>query len=176
MNALQPNDRTGFLESVNPTSQTFDSARKLAFLQLANEMADNEQAPNLTHICKAVGVTLKTFHNHLHEDEVFRDAWDETRLKIEDALQRSLVRSGVKGAHGTTAAIFWLKNRASERWSDGNPQLNLDASQLKNIIGVNQPFIDVEVVPNRPITGTALEINTNSSSKDVQLPPPTKAT
>lgn len=159
MNALQPNARTGFLESVNPTVQTFDSASKSAFLQLANDMADAEMAPNLTQICKKIGITLKTFHNHVREDEVFKDAWDETRLKIEDALQRSLVRSAVKGAQGTTAAIFWLKNRASERWNDGNPQLFLDSSQLKKIIGGSDQFIDADIVPTKDRLNASSETN-----------------
>lgn len=129
---------------------TFDSAKKSAFLELANQQADAEECPNLTKLCKSMGITLKTFHNHLREDEVFRDAWDETRLKIEDALQRSLIRQGVKGSQGVTAAIFWLKNKVGERWSDGHPQTLLDVSQFKKILGEKEAFIDAELV-DKPV-------------------------
>jgi hypothetical protein len=159
VNALTVNPQTGFLESVAPNFESFDSQRKQALLQLANECADRDEAPNLNEICKRIGINLRTFHRHLQVDEVFREAWDEVRLKIEDALQRSLVRQGVKGSQGITAAIFWLKNRVSERWNDGQPHISLDLSGLKQLTPVNNGFIDVEA--------TLTNVNKDNSTVDV---------
>lgn len=174
MNALRVNEKTGFLESPSPNSTTFDSVKKQTFLELANQQAENEESPNITKLCKKLGITLKTFYNHLREDEVFREAWDETRLKIEDALQRSLIRQGVKGSQGVTAAIFWLKNRVGERWSDGDAKTFLDVTAFQKVLVGNQPFIDAEIVQSPTITSTPLQINTNLHEKVVDKGSPSE--
>lgn len=146
MNQLQPNSQTGFLESKSPNSFTFDSAKKVAFLELANKFADQEEAPNLNQICKTIGIGLRTFYDHIEADYEFKQGWEEVLLKIEDGLQRSLIRSGMKGAQGTTAAIFWLKNRFNKRWNDGTGQSSQDLASIKNALGLNTGFIDAEIV------------------------------
>ncbi len=163
MNALVKNEDTGFLESQShnletPKRTAFNSPRKLAFLDLANQYANQEQAPNLTKICDQVGIGLQTFYDHLEIDGEFKRCWEEVLLKIEDALQRSLIRQGVKGSQGVTAAIFWLKNRFNKRWNDGQQQISLDIGQLKSVLGRTDEFIDAELVKPKQLSTVKQEL------------------
>jgi hypothetical protein len=158
VNPLSVNPVTGFLESSSPQRQTFDSDRKLRFIQLAQEHIDKGLVPDIPAISKVIGITSRTFYNHKEDDPEFREKWEEIENQLEAKLVGNLWDQAKK-PNCVAANIFLLKNWVPQRYSD-NPGMNqnrLDFSwikQLADVITVNKPaVIEAEVV----ITSTPKE-------------------
>lgn len=169
VNALAVNPSTGLLESDN--RRAFTSDEKLELIRLAQECIDRKEAPNLKAITAKVGVTMRTFWNHIDQDSEFRGMWDEIRFQVEDILSQSLVNLGQK-ANGVGACAFWLKNRVPERWSD-NPQVNqfnYDIAWIKNAMNVvKSAAIDAVVVDKDVITSTpSNQVDKTTNVSDVK--------
>ncbi len=152
VNQLQIDPATGFLQSYSPGFATFDAAKKTKFIELAQECLDRKESPKLSAICKAVGISMGSFWNHVEQDAEFKRQWDEIRFQLEDILSQSLVNLGQK-ANGVGAAAFWLKNRVPERWSDnpGSNQNFQDFSWIKKLADAfNGPktVVEAEIVPD----------------------------
>ena len=82
MNQLVANPETGFLESFSPTLQTFDSEKKLQFLQaIQDHVKETQKWPDMGSVCDAVGISTKTFERHLVNDAVFADAYRSVTLR-----------------------------------------------------------------------------------------------
>lgn len=82
----------------------------------------------VSQACKNAGISTFTFYSWCRYDKRFNDMVEnakESRIKIvEDALLKS-AKAGV-----TQAQIFYLKNRAKDKWSDtvehkGNIDFNI---------------------------------------------------
>jgi len=160
MNQLQKNPVTGFLESASPAFATFDSDKKTKFISLAQECIEKSQAPKLSAICKAIGISMASFWGHIQQDDEFKRQWDNIRFQVEDMLENSLVSLGQK-ANGVGAAAFWLKNKVPERWSD-NP------GQLQNFTDFNwvKKLGDVLIsVGNQPVIATEADIISTPSKQ-----------
>lgn len=169
----QPDAQTGFIHSTARNS--FSAEDKLKFIEMAQSYVDKEEYPDINFICRKLGFNIRTFWRHYDADDVFKEAFENIEEQIENVLNRNLI-SNAKKANGVGAAAFWLKNRISKRWSDnpGNLQINVDMSSLKKVLGVNQGFIDADIVDNKPITSTPLEINTNQLTKVADTEPPSE--
>lgn len=156
MNKLQVNPKTGFLESPSPDHYTFSSDDKVKFIALAQTCVDRKEAPRLKAICDRIGITVRTFWNHIEQDPEFKSQWDEIRFQVEDLLENSLVALGQK-ANGVGAAAFWLKNKVPERWSDnpGLNQNNSDVTWIKKLAEALNPTVKPQIVATEAeITGT----------------------
>jgi hypothetical protein len=154
MQAFQPNEETGFLES-NPLS-SFNSALKVKFLDLAKSAADNGDMPNIPGMCSAVGINPRTFYTHLNRDGKFKEAWEDIIDYCESTLVRTMFARG-RTPGGYMDRITWLRAYRPERW---NPELKLnvhhDYSDTKGLIDDSKQAIEAEIVQNTPplIEGT----------------------
>ena len=141
MNALTVDSATGFLTSSD--HGTFDAESKIKVLQLARECVEKDRYPRISMLCKAVGIYPQTFHNHLQQDNEFRNQWESVLIEIEEMLSESLVENA-KRANGVGAAAFWLKNRMSHRWSDNPGQNNLNINDIGWIKKISDAIADTK--------------------------------
>jgi len=158
VNSLHVNSETGLIEADNRWS--FKSEDKIKLIELAQECVNRSEAPRLKAICAKIGISTRTFWDHIDQDPEFKRMWDEIRFQVEDILENSLVNLGQK-ANGVGAAAFWLKNKVPERWSDnpGQNQSNFDISWFKKLAdAMKLSAIDAVVVDN---TGTSKAIDTS---------------
>jgi hypothetical protein len=171
---LQINPQTGFLEAPTKKINSFDADKKLQLIQLITEIADQGKWPGIHKLCRSIGVAPSAFYEHLEVDTEFKAAYEEALLALEDHCVDNLIRQG-NSANGVTANIFLLKNRWGKRWNENYQiQLNGHDGQIKNLIDRNRGFIDADIVDNRPLTSTPLEINTNQLTKVANTEPPSE--
>lgn len=145
MNALTPNPQTWFLESVTPTFSTFDSAKKMRALEIASENINRGELPSHVKICSALGVSLRTWYEHLQQDTRFKAAWQDILDMAEDRLVNVMYANGQRPS-GYMDRITWLRAHNPGKW---NPDLKVQVSQhnahFQNGIGI----IEAEIAPKR---------------------------
>ena len=151
-NQLIPNSETGFLESHRVN---FDSDRKVQFLKLAKDFIEtNHQYPLITGICKAIGISIKTFEYHLENDPVFKNAWKEVISILKDVYTSKLaVKADSK--NGIVANLALLKFLETGSFVDRlQVNSNSNISTNKNIIDAVLINSDSEILQEYPITST----------------------
>lgn len=160
MRALQPNPETGFLESVNPaTTEAFDSAKKVRFLQLARQCADERQLPDIPKLCDAVGTKYNTFMEHLQNDEVFRNAWNDVKARLSFGFANELSIKA-KSKNGIIANLAVLKYLESGSWRDDQKVIfNGDNSSIKAIMSSAKQVLDAEIVESPQITSSQDQVH-----------------
>jgi hypothetical protein len=145
MNPLVKNSETGFLESLNPSLAGFTSIKKLRFLALAYEMAENGEMPGVQALSKLVGITSRCFYEHLTADSIFKEQWDEALRVIEERLVSVMVSRGQEKG-GFMDRIAWLRAYSPKRWNnDRNVQIVHDTSAQQRVINAVAIEIDPEV-------------------------------
>ena len=160
MNALQVNQKTHFLESVNPLKQTFTSDKKLKLLQLANEhISTKQEVPDVLSLCNALGVNVRTFQRHLATDSTFNECWKEVLAKIDLLLTNDLyVKS--KSKMGTLALLAYLRHNESGKWNQEQTINHVtDSSSSKTLLSSVNDFIEADIV------GESKQLNTSKSAK-----------
>jgi hypothetical protein len=64
-----------------------------------------------------LGICRTTFHKRKKRSKALREAIRASKIKVDTTVVKSLY-SRATDEHDTTAMIFWLKNRQSDRWRD----------------------------------------------------------
>lgn len=172
MNALTKNPETGFLESKSRIHASFDSDKKVRFLEILRQCAEEKTWPRISDICKIVGIGSQTFFDHLKADAEFKRAYEDAVSPVEDQLAENLYKQGMN-ANGITANIFLLKSRWSERWGD-KQQISVDIGNVKDIFRRSETVIEAEIVDPPVITGSALKHASNCHEKVVELDSPSE--
>ena len=100
--------------------------------------------------CEKVGIGRSTFYKHLSSNKEFKDSFyqelDSRVFDVEDSLYKQAITGN------TTAIIFFLTNRAKDRWKHKS-EIDLSiqkAQQLKSVtdeleplqkaLGISNPF------------------------------------
>jgi hypothetical protein len=147
--ALEINPNTKFLESVNPATKSFTSEKKLKALQMAHECLNNKKYPSLDLICKSLDIGLKTFHNHLERDEVFRNCWVEIKARIDSMLTSNLALKA-EGKMGTLAVLALLKANESGLINKWNQEQTInhvtDNSSSKTLLSGINDYIEADII------------------------------
>ena len=89
----------------------FDLTRKQVFILAISEGATASRAADIA------GVSRRTPYNHKRVDPQFAAAWAEAERRQLDGVEEALYRLGTESKN-IAAMIFWLKNRAPDRWKD----------------------------------------------------------
>jgi hypothetical protein len=148
MHELVPNAQTGFLESVSPANYTFDSARKVKFLELANAAIEQGHYPAIHKICDAVGITHRSFDIHVKQDEKFGEAWDEIKRRINSSFTTDLSKKA-NSKNGIVATLAILKYNESGSWLDSRKvQFSSESSNMQRILA-DIPVIEAEIVDQK---------------------------
>lgn len=71
-------------------------------------------ACNVSEACKQLKIGRTTFYNWCKEDEIFRLRVEDIRLSLIDLAESKLMSNIIEGKE--TSLIFFLTNRAPERW------------------------------------------------------------
>lgn len=161
-NPLVQNEITGFLESRSPNSGVtlyanhFDSPRKTQFLALIDEHIRLKRYPSLENIAESVGVCLRTFEKHLAIDKVFRDEWDERKLRLKSVFTVELANKAMSKM-GTLANLAMLRYLESGTWLPETRVNHItDHSSSKSLISTIPAIIDGEIVANEGDIPSAL--------------------
>ena len=89
--------------------------------QMTQAIGDNylewlAQGHTQGYICKALGVSRWTIQRWRQKDLAFAEKEEAIKNIRLEAVEDSLFAQALDG--NTTACIFWLKNRAPEKWRD----------------------------------------------------------
>lgn len=154
-NPLVRNPETGFLESPAKRENGlvrnyFNSDRKVQFLAKADEFIAEGKFPPVHLICRAIGISTKTFELHSVNDPVFKAAWEERRAALK-SLFTAMLADKANEKNGTLANLAMLRYLESNTWLPetrinhitDNPSAK---AELLTISGA----IDAEIVPNSP--------------------------
>lgn len=154
MNALQVNPETGYQESSN-SDFTFNSKRKQDFLELAREIIeDHHEYPNVGDLCRIIGISVRTFQDHVVHDEKFGADWHELELKGEATCLSDMYALRKKNP---MYMFGWLRARLPEKYSPtAQNQLNPDFSWLKKLVDAVKP----------PVVATEAEITSTQKAID----------
>lgn len=145
-NKLTVNPKTGFLESVSPNLGTFDSNKKVRFIQLATELAERGEYVNPHTLCKAVGIALRTYMNHMSIDERFKAAMHEAKA-IEEALLVERLHGMTKRANGFMPIMARLRDLNGPRWHDQRRVIHeADNASIKTLNERIDTYIDADIV------------------------------
>lgn len=129
MNALHLDPATGFLESASPGSLTFDSGKKVRFLELATAYRQAKKFPKVSDICDEIGLNIRTFERHLELDTNFAAAWKEISTHIEYQCISDMSDLRVKNPMYMFGLLRYLNPK---RW---NPNEKHDVSISLNVFG-----------------------------------------
>jgi hypothetical protein len=80
----------------------------------------NEKACNISEACKAIDISRTTYYNWLSTDPVFKKEIQDAEASMIDYVEGQLLTAIKRG--NITAMIFFLTNRASDKWKHKNYQ------------------------------------------------------
>lgn len=148
MNALQKNPETGFLESYSTALASFDSPKKLKFLELAKEHFEKTgEWPEIDSLCKAVDIAPRTFDRHIKSDEAFAEAWKDIKLPAKWKLESMMYRLGSKNP---MYMFGWLRKEFPEEYDPEKKIIHLtNMSEQKAISGRISEYLDAEIVEKK---------------------------
>ena len=131
MNKMTVNEATGFLESKSKSAVGFVADKKALFLEMARKyQAETGNIPDITPLCEAVGISLRTFERHIQADGKFADDWREILLSGEAKLSAKMFEYA-QGKGGFMFMISWLRRHFPERW---NPEYKITQQVNVNLI------------------------------------------
>lgn len=141
---LRKNEETGYLES--NISTAFDSQTKLQFLDIAKKIREQGGWPNVSSMCKAVGISPRTFTAHLQLDSKFKEDWSEIVHDAADSLESKMFEYA-QGKGGYMHMITWLRANQPGKWNpDLKVSINADSTELKGSIDTALTAIDAVIV------------------------------
>lgn len=144
MNEIVVNQETGFLESAN-SKFTFNSHKKLEFLRLAAKIVDDaHEWPNVGDLCNAIGISVRTFNNHLLSDTKFAAEWREMELHGEATCLSDAYRLRTKNP---MYMFGWLRARFPEKY-DPNKKIivQTDSANVKEALDSAKEIFEAEIV------------------------------
>lgn len=112
-------EETGFLTTdpretgANLKYALFRASEKVAWLKLAESLW-----PNITEICKRIGISRNTYVNHSKIDKAFAEAVEEIQEKWMDSLEAKQVEEALTGKQGFLSRISTLRAYRPERWRE----------------------------------------------------------
>jgi transposase-like protein len=119
-------------------------------LKTAKIKADKKKALELlrdplntvTEIAEELDLTSWTLFDWRRNDEEFDKEWSDIRAVVDDVrtdiVEGNMFKRATKGNANPAESIFWLKNRASQRWKD---------KQEKEVYGKDgQALLPIEAV------------------------------
>lgn len=141
---LRLNEKTGFLESNRVSG--FDSVKKVRFLELAREAAENQRMPDVAALCRALGVGMTTYWEHMQVDRNFANAWEDIIDTCESSLVSQMYEYG-KRPSGYMHMITWLRAKRPERWDPARKLIiSRDSDGPKGLIDALKGAIDADIV------------------------------
>jgi hypothetical protein len=152
VNALTVDPATGFLQSPSPTNTyTFSGERKQKFIDLARSCAEAGNWPHIPKLCKAIGISVMTFYNHVNGDTDFKAQWNEVKRTLEGTIAADMLEFAKRPANYMDRVTL-LRHLYPAEWGGEEPKINmnLDFGWLKmSFEGFRSTAIDAEVVPNK---------------------------
>ena len=146
MNALTPNPTTGFLESLSPNLETFDSDKKTKMIAIARVLADSGEYVDPVAMCKAVGIGFRTLSTHLSLDAKFREEMNEARA-VEESMLVSRLHGLTKRANGFMPIMARLRDLNGPRWNDQRRVVyEADSATIKGTFQRLNNYIDASIV------------------------------
>jgi len=141
---LKANSVTGFLESNRESS--FDSVRKVKFLELAKQAAENHAMPDVASICRHVGISTRTYWAHIDVDPKFAEAWEEVVDICESGLVTKMYEFAQRPSNYMDR-ITWLKNMRPQRWDlEHRVRIVHDSRPQNSLIDSIKTAIDADIV------------------------------
>lgn len=111
------------LSMTKTPSQDISDTIKKRFIEI---YSSDEVRGNVSIACDAVNIARSTYYVWLEQDEEFRKATKEAKLRLCDDMEQVLVSRAVDSSD--TALIFWLKNNHDvyrEKGNTFNTQVNI---------------------------------------------------
>ena len=91
--------------------------------------------------CEAAAIGRRTFYTWLNDDDDFRTDVEAAEAGCTMSVEDALYRKALDG--NTTAMIFWLQNRAPDRWQDRrNLRVSGDPDGVPVQVQVEQDYLD----------------------------------
>jgi hypothetical protein len=144
---MEINQETGYLEDTRQINASFSSENKKKFIQLAQEYQDkHHNFPPISDICRAIGITTRTFYKHLSFDSVFKHDWKELQCQLQ-AHFTSKIGEKANTKQGTLANLAALRYLESGSWNPSGLNPISQDSPTKEINSRFSEAIDVEIVP-----------------------------
>lgn len=91
------------------------------------------KACNKSETCKSVGIGRTTFYTWYNTDSVFKEAIDELEVSLVDLAETQLLKNIRAGKE--TSLIFFLTNRAPERWKHKSVQEQQVKMEFESVFG-----------------------------------------
>lgn len=102
-----------------------------------------ESGASITESCNAANLSRMTIWNWRKKSKTFDNQIsiiiDSRTQSVEDALYSNAIKGNV------TAQIFWLKNRAKERWSDRFEHLEEIKGELEVNIDLDKKLAQLDI-------------------------------
>lgn len=132
------NRKTGFLDGGNDNNLVvFGSDKKLMFLELADKCRrETGKWPEISSICDAVDISIRTFYKHIQIDQGFKTAWEERLLRGEAVLTSKLANM-----NNPIGPLSVLRRYFPQRW---NPEYKVTVQHDENV--VTHTAVDAELV------------------------------
>jgi hypothetical protein len=151
VNALTLDAETGFLQSINPISNTFTAEKKMDFLRQAREYRKlNKGWPDFGEICERIGVNILTLERHIKIDEEFAKQFKELSLSGKYQAESDMYNARLKNP---LYMFGWLRKWFPDEYHPeyrANPTVNIQVFDGK--IGNAQAFIEAETVDTTVIS------------------------
>jgi len=93
-----------------------------------------KNACNVTMTCKAINVSRTTWYEWLKVNEAFKKTIDETQESLIEMAESQLFKNILAGKE--TSLIFFLLNRASDRWKD---KRNIEMGGTLKLVKLDRP-------------------------------------
>lgn len=143
MNQLSVDPTSGFIQSNSVTGiYNFDVERKKTFLSLSMECAEAGTWPHIPNLCKSVGISVKTFYNHLKQDAEFAEQWLEIKRTLESSIAVDM-RVHAKRPGNYMDRVTLLRHLNPGEWGGVDPssQNSTDFSWVKKLAEAFKPPI-----------------------------------
>jgi hypothetical protein len=162
--ALVVNPTTGYQESNSDSEYAFNSHRKQEFLRIAKEIIDHHEYPNVGDICRVIGITVRTFQNHVAQDEKFAEDWRELELHGEATCLSDMYALRKKNP---MYMFGWLRARLPEKYDTTRQSQSIpDVSWIKKLgDAINSVNNATVIATEAVITSTQTQIDKPSDLK-----------
>lgn len=129
---------SGFLSAPNSFS-TFDTPKKLRFLELAKKYRDESgKWPEIGALCDAVGISIRSFYRHVENDAKFKSEWDEILLRGEAKLTSKLADMS-----NPIGPLSVLRRYFPDRWNPMQQNtVTIDVRQSERLSQTSAQYID----------------------------------
>ena len=146
---LQIESKTGYSESSN-SDYTFNAKKKSEFIALARQIIEEgHEYPNVGDLCRVMDISVRTFQNHVAQDERFAEDWRELELKGEATCLSDMYALRKKNP---MYMFGWLRARFPEKYDTSKRvEISGDISSIKRLYEAFNPTI---IATDAEITST----------------------